>query len=159
MKKNEKEKVIRLVRIYSSFTFELEELNGKETLAKAVDVFRARIIGAEEIVGCEPTKKTKIGVYQSVGVGAPLHFFAEFKKDPKSLCWTEAQIVDLCRKKRTLLLLSGANLFLFKKKNGILAFAEVIVEKNWILDLSLTVYSLDHSKVYDSCRVFIPTKA
>ena len=114
------ESVVDFVRLISSAeTLELDETDGKATIAKAEDTFPGYIDGDFKNYGCdvesEPTQKTKVSVHEMVKDGTFFQIFNSMSNDLNSLCLTQEQIIQFVKKHRKWLRTDGyATLFLFK---------------------------------------------
>lgn len=100
-------------------TLELDETDGKETIAKAKDTFPGWIDGDFKEYGCdvksEPTKKTQVTVHEMIKDGTFAQIFGGMSDDLDSLCLTQPQITQFVQKHRKWLRTDGyGTFFLFK---------------------------------------------
>jgi hypothetical protein len=120
----------RLKRLFLDRTIELAETDGKETIAEAKDVFTGGIYyyAKERRTRCTATKKTVVTVYEMIKDGTYAQVFGGFGENLRRLCWTESQIVALCRDHRDLFRKDGyGTFFLFEGENGGFLVAHVRV--------------------------------
>jgi hypothetical protein len=148
----------RLKRLFADKTFELGEADGKETIAKASDVFAVGIYGAVKRGVCKATPKTLLAVYEMIKDGTFQQIFGGFGENLKRLCWTESQIVALCRDHHDLLRKNGyGTFFLFEGENGGFFVARVYVYDGG--RLLVFVGPLELGRVWDAYyrrRVVVP---
>lgn len=121
------ENISGIVKLISGAeTLELDETDGKETIAKAKDTFPGYIDGDFKGWGCdvksEPTKKTQVSVYEMIKDGTFAQIWNGMSNDLNSLCLTQSQIIQFVQKHRKWLRTEGyGTFFLFKVRNEFLA--------------------------------------
>lgn len=138
-----------LKRVVLDRTIELVETDGTGIIAGATDLFTGGVYGATRRRPCKPTAKTTVSVWQMIADGTYRTIFSGFGENLKRLCWTEAQIVALCRDHRELLRTHGyGTFFLFEGENGSFCVARVDVDGSG--RLRVLVYSIDYDYVWGS---------
>ncbi len=100
-------------------TITLEPTDGKETMAKAGDLFRGFLDSDFENYGCnvksKPTEKQNVAVREMIKDGDFRKIFGGLSDDLDSLCLSQAQIIQFVKNHRKWLRTDGyATLFLFK---------------------------------------------
>ncbi len=100
-------------------TLELDETDGKATIAKAKDTFPGYIDGDFKGWGCdaksEPTQKTQVTVHEMIKDGTFAQIWKDMSDDLNSLCLTQSQIIQFVQKHRKWLRTDGyGTFFLFK---------------------------------------------
>lgn len=150
--------VDRLKRLYPNSTIELGATNGKETIAEATDVFTAGIYYAKKRGPSKVMPKTAVNVYEMIKDETCSQVFGGFGENLKRLCWTESQIVALCRDHRDLLRKDGyGTFFLFSGKN-----CEFLVARVYVCvggQLHVYVHPLDNDRVWyaeSRHRIMVP---
>ena len=103
-------------------TLELDETDGKATIAKAKDTFPGYIDGDFKGWGCdvksEPTQKTQATVHELIKDGTFAQIWNGMSDDLNSLCLTQPQIIQFVEKHRKWLRTDGyGTFFLFKVGN------------------------------------------
>ncbi len=132
----------RLKRLFANQTVELQETDGKETLAEARDVFKAGIYDVAKRGACKATAKTILAVYEMIKDGTYAQIFGGFGENLKRLCWTESQIVAFCRDHRDLLRKDGyGTFFLFEEESGGFFVAVVFVDDGGRLGVRVDEFS------------------
>lgn len=97
----------------------IEETDGKETIAKASDLFTSYISSGFEKFDqtCKHTKETKIQVFEVINNGTFKQIFESLGENLDKLCLTQSQIIKFVRNhKRWLQTEDYGTFFLFKKK-------------------------------------------
>jgi hypothetical protein len=114
------ENIAGIVKLISGAeTLELDETDGKATIAKAKDTFSGWIDGDFKEYGCdvksEPTKKAQVSVHEMIKDGTSAQIFNGMSDDLNSLCLTQPQIIQFVQKHRKWLRTEGyGTFFLFK---------------------------------------------
>ncbi len=101
----------------------LSKSDGQATIVKAEDVFKSWIDSDFQNWGLnkesKATPETEIEVYEMVKDATFKEIFISLSDDLDSLCFTQSQIIDFCKKHRNHLRQDGdATLFLTKKDFG-----------------------------------------
>jgi hypothetical protein len=144
---------------------ELDETDGKETIAKAKDTFPGWIDPDFKAYGCdmksEPTKKTRVSVHEMIKPGTFAQIFNGMSDDLNSLCLTQSQIIQFVQKHRKWLRTEGCGtLFLFKVGKG--EDDELFIARAYFGDdglLVIRVNGLSYDRVWDARhrrRVVVP---
>lgn len=114
------ENIAGIVKLISGAeTLELDETDGKATIAKAKDTFPGWIDPDFKEYGydvkSEPTKKTQVSVHEMIKDGTFAQIFGGMSDDLNSLCLTQPQIIQFVQKHRKWLRTEGyGTFFLFK---------------------------------------------
>lgn len=114
------ENIAGIVKLISGAeTLELDETDGKDTIAKAKDTFPGWIDPDFKDYGCDvkskPTKKTQVTVHEMIKDGTFAQIFGGMSDDLNSLCLTQPQIIRFVQKHRKWLRTDGyGTFFLFK---------------------------------------------
>ncbi len=114
------ENIAGIVKLISGAEIlELDETDGKATIAKAKDAFPGWIDPDFKEYGCdvksEPTKKAQVSVHEMIKDGTFAQIFNGMGDDLNSLCLTQPQIIQFVEKHHKWLRTDGyATFFLFK---------------------------------------------
>jgi hypothetical protein len=114
------ENIAGIVKLISGAeTLELDETDGKATIAKAKDTFPGWIDGDFESYGTNvlgpATQKTQVTVHEMIKDGTFAQIFGGMSDDLNSLCLTQPQIIQFVQKHRKWLRTDGyGTFFLFK---------------------------------------------
>lgn len=117
------ENIAGIVKLISGAeTLELDETDGKETIAKAKETFPGWIDPDFKGYGCdvksEPTKKMQVSVHEMIKDGTFTQIFNGMSDDLNSLCLTQSQIIQFVVLHRKWLRTEGyGTFFLFKVGN------------------------------------------
>jgi hypothetical protein len=112
--------VDRAKLISGAVVLEIEETDGKETIAEASDTFTGGIYGLTKHEGHKavPTKKTRVQVYEMIKNGKYAEVFGGLSNDLNSLCFSESQIIQFVKKHRKWLRDESYGTFFLYKKGG-----------------------------------------
>ena len=103
--------------ISSAETLELDETDGKETIAEAKETFPGGIYALinDTNVKSSATEKTQVSVHEMIKDGTFAEIFNGMSNDLNSLCLAQSQIIQFVKKHRKWLRVDGyATFFLFK---------------------------------------------
>lgn len=159
------ENIADIVKLISGAEIlELDETDGKATIAKAKDTFPGWIDPDFKGYGCdvksEPTKKTQVTVYEMIKDGTFAQIFGGMSDDLDSLCLTQPQIIQFVQKHRKWLRTDGyATFFLFKVGDGFFV-AGVYFYGGGRLGVRVDRFSYDYVwRAEDRHRVVVPQLA
>jgi len=114
------ENIAGIVKLISGAeTLELDETDGRATIAKAKDTFPGWIDPDFKKYGCDvksaPTKKAQVSVHEMIKDGNFAQIWNGMSDDLNSLCLTQSQIIQFVQKHRKWLRTEGyGTFFLFK---------------------------------------------
>ncbi len=145
-------------------TLELDETDGKETIAKANDAFPGGIDPDFKEYGCdvksEPTKKTQASVHEMIKDGTFAQIFNGMSDDLNKLVMTQPQIIQFVQKHCKWLCTEGyGTFFLFKVGEKLFV---VLVDFDGGGRFWVNVYRFSDDYVWDAerrHRVVIPQLA
>lgn len=128
-----------LERLFADKLITIPACDGEKMIAEAGSVFTEhvdrRFRGVRE--AGENTPKTTVALYELKHRATFVEMFGSLSADTKSLCLTQSQIIEFCRKYRNCLHPDWAMFFLFRS-GGCFLVAGVIVNNE-----GLTVRALD----------------
>ena len=159
------ENIAGIVKLISGAeTLELDETDGKATIAKAKDTFPGWIDPDFKEYGCdvksEPTKKTQVSVHEMIKDGTFAQIFNGMSDDLNKLVMTQPQIIQFVQKHRKWLRTEGyGTFFLFKVGDGIFV-ASVNFHGDGRLGVRVVRFSRDCVwRAGDRLRVVVPQLA
>jgi len=125
------ENIMGIVKLISGAKIlELEETDGKETIAEASETFTSGIYGFTKPEGSKavPTNKATAQVFEMVKDGTYAEIFGGMNNDLNSLCFTESQIIQFVKKHRKWLRTDGyGTFFLYKEGEDFFFVADVVL--------------------------------
>ncbi len=145
----------------------LSKLDGRAIIAKAEDVFKSWIDPNFEKLGLnkksKATLETEVKIYEMVKDANFEEIFTSLSDDLDSLCLTQSQIIDFCKKHRSHLRQGGYGTFFLTKKD----FEKPATEDNLFVvfvlvfsyGLYVNVLHFDGASVWDAgfrSRVVVP---
>lgn len=141
----------------------LDELDGKELLSEAKDVFNYidsdfKSYGANE--RGKATKETSVNVYEMAKDATFSQMFGSLSEDVRSLCFTQSQIKNFVKKHRNHLRTDGWGTFFLFESNEQFFVARVFVDSS--VGLLVLVYGFENSFIWDGesrDRVVVPQLA
>ena len=159
------ENIAGIVKLISGAeTLELDETDGKATIAKAKDTFPGWIDPNFENYGtnvCGPaTKKAQVSVHEMIKDGTFAQIFGGMSDDLNSLCLTQPQIIQFVQKHKKWLRTDGyGTFFLFKVGEE---FFVACVYFGGVGQLEVRAYRFSHDRVWraeDGRRFVVPQLA
>lgn len=145
-------------------TLELDETDGKATIAKAKDTFPGWIDSDFENydtnVRGPATKKTLVTVHEMIKDGTFAQIFGGMSDDLNSLCLTQPQIIQFVQKHKKWLRTDGYGTFFLFKVGDEFFVARVYFDGGGLLGVGADRFSYDYVS-YAGCRhrVVVPQLA
>ena len=126
------ENIAGIVKLISGAeTLELDSTDGKETMAKAGDLFTGYLDSDFKSYGTDvksgPTEKANVQVHEMIKDGTFAQIFGGLSDDLDALCLSQAQIIQFVKKHRKWLRSDGYATFFLFKVNGEFFVAHVDV--------------------------------
>jgi len=156
------ENIAGVVKLISGTeTLELDETDGKATIAKAKDTFPGWIDGNFENYGTNVrspvTKKTQVTVHEMIKDGTFAQIFGGMSDDLNSLCLTQPQIIQFVQKHRKWLRTGGYGTFFLFKVGEEFFVARVLFDGDGQLEVNALRFSYgDWWCAEDGRRIVVP---